>query len=180
MKNSNKTECYKTVSAEWTYNKLKGHLVPAWLEKARDTIPRSSASILKPDRIMCEATEQEASEDSRSTDHIVVNKSWFKSPEVRDTTVTNSDGGNTGVVESWSVSKRRQRLHRAFTNKQSLYVPGYTTRLVSVSIVINNGNNVVHEKKHCFFNRKANIKFQEQGREGFFLTHNSLVRSPLC
>ena len=68
------------------------------MKKAPGTKPGSLASSQKSDRASSEATEQDLVVDSGSTDHIVVNKNWFKSIREIDTTVTNPDGGNTKVL----------------------------------------------------------------------------------
>ena len=79
MKGHMKSECNKREKNECTFCRQKGHLVQACMKKAPSTKPGSLASSLKSDRASSEATEQDLVVDSGSTDHIVVNKKWFKS-----------------------------------------------------------------------------------------------------
>ena len=68
------------------------------MKKVPGTKPRSLVSCLNSDRASSEATEQDLFVDSGSTDHIVVNKNWFKSIREIHTTVTKPYGGNTKVL----------------------------------------------------------------------------------
>ena len=104
MKGHMKSECYKREEAECTFCKQKGHLKQACMKKTPGTKPESWASSLKSDRASSEATEQDLVIDSGITDHIVVNKNWFKSIGEIDTTVTNPDGGNTIVLRIGEVA----------------------------------------------------------------------------
>ena len=84
------------------------------------------------------------------TDHIVVNKNWFKSLGEIDTTVTNPDRGKTkvlGIGEVQVLAKDVKGRTKPLILKKALYVPEYRTNLISVSSIIDNGQKVVHEKK---------------------------------
>ena len=98
MKAHMKSECYKREKAECTFCKQKGHLVQACMKKAPGTKRGSLAWSLKSDRASSETTEQDLVVDWRSTDHIVVNKNWFKGKRENDTTVTNPGGGKTKIL----------------------------------------------------------------------------------
>ena len=98
MKGDMKSEFYKREKAECTFCKLKGHLLKACMEKAPGTKPGSLASRLESEGASSETIEQDLVVDSGSTDHIVVNKNWFKSIRENDTTVTNPGGGNTKIL----------------------------------------------------------------------------------
>ena len=73
--------------AECTYCKKKGHLEQACIIKDKSTGPRSLDSSLKSDRNTSDATQQDLVLDSGSTDHVVVNKNWFKSLRELDVAV---------------------------------------------------------------------------------------------
>ena len=173
MKGHMKSECYKREKAECTFCKQKGHLVQPCMKKAPSTKPGSLASSLKSDRASSEATEQDLVVDSGSTDHIVVNKNWFKSIGEIDTTVTNPDGGNTkvlGIGEVEASAKDVKGRTKPLIMKKALYVPGYRTNLISVSSIIDNGHKVVHEKKNSYLCLKSKEKFPiTRKRKLFFL-----------
>ena len=69
------------------------------MKKAPGAKPGCLVSSLKSDRASSEAAEQGLVVNSRSTDHMVVNKNCFKSIREIVATVTNPDGGNTKVVK---------------------------------------------------------------------------------
>ena len=156
-------DCYIKDKAECTYCKKKGHLEKVCIQKAKATSPGCLASSLKSDRNTSEATQQDLVVDSGSTDHIVVNKIWFKSLRELDTTVTNADGGNTkvlGIGEVEILAKDVKGRNKPLILKKTLYVPEYRTNLISVSSIIDNGHKVVHEKKRSFLCLKSNEKCQ--------------------
>ena len=68
------------------------------MKNAPGTKPESLASNSKSDRISNKATEQNLVVDSRSTNHMIMNKNLFKSMREFDTTATNPDSGNTKVL----------------------------------------------------------------------------------
>ena len=103
MKGHMKSECYKRERAECTFCKQKGHLVQGCIKKATRTRPGSLTSSLKSDRASSEATEEDLVVDSGSTDHIVVNKNWFKSIGEIDATVSNPDAGNSKILRIGEV-----------------------------------------------------------------------------
>ena len=95
MKGHMKAECYKREKAECTFCKQKGHLEKACNKKELKGGEHGSlASSLKSGE-SSEATAKDLVVDSGSTDHVIVNKNWFKNLKEVNTTVTNPDGGNT-------------------------------------------------------------------------------------
>ena len=78
MKGHMKSHCSKREKAECTFCKQNGHLVRACMKKTPGTKLGSLASSLKSDRASSGATDQDLVVDSGSTEHIVVNKNWFK------------------------------------------------------------------------------------------------------
>ena len=70
MKAHIKNEWYK--KAEYTYCKLKGQLVQAYLKKAQDTKPGSVTSCQKSERGTSAAREQDLIVDAASRQHMVV------------------------------------------------------------------------------------------------------------
>ena len=175
MKGHMKSECYKREKAECTFCKQKGHLVQACMKKAPGTKPGSLASSLKSDRASSEATEQDLVVDSGSTDHIVVNKNWFKSIREIETTVTNPDGGNIkvlGIGEVEVLAKDVKGRTKPLILKKALYVPGYRTNLISVSSIIDNGHKVVHEKRNSYLclKSKENFPITRKGKLFFLPT----------
>ena len=104
-----------------------------------------------------------------------MNKNWFKSIREIDTTVTNPDGGNTkvlGIGEVEVLAKDVKGLTKPLILKKALYVTGYRTNLISVSIIIDNGHKVVHEKKISYLCLKSKEKFPitRKGKLFFLLT----------
>ena len=100
MKGHLKTDCYHKDKAECTYCKLKGHFEKACIKKTKESKGAkhgSLASSLKSGD-SSEATAKDLVVDSGSTDHVIVNKNWFKNMKPIDTTVTNPDGGDTKVL----------------------------------------------------------------------------------
>ena len=172
MKGHMRSECYKRKKAECTFCKQKGHLVQACMKKAPSTKPVSLASSLKSDRASSGAKEQDLVVDSGSTDHIVVNKNWFKSIREIDTTVTNPDGGNTkvlGIGEVEVLAKDVKERTKPLILKKALYVPGYRTNLISVSSILDKGHKVVHEKKNSYLCcLKSKEKFPITGKGKLF------------
>ena len=81
---------------------MKGHLEKACNKKTRENKGGASAhgslaSSLNSGN-SSEATSKDLVVDSGSTDHVIVNKSWFRNLREIETTVTNPDGGNTKVL----------------------------------------------------------------------------------
>ena len=79
-----------------------------------------------------------------------MNKNWFKSLREFDTTVINPDGGNTralGIGELEVLARDVKGCTDPSILGKALYVPGYRTKLISVSSIIDKGYKVVHEKK---------------------------------
>ena len=135
MKSHMKSECYRREKGECLFCKQKGHLLQACMRKAPGTKPGNSASSLKSDRTSSETTEQDLVVDSGSTEHIVVNKTSFKSIGELDTTVTNPDGGNTNVLRIGKVealAKAVKGRTKPLILKKAINLPGYRTNLVSV------------------------------------------------
>ena len=96
------------------------------MKKAPGIKPGSLVSSLKSDKASSKATEQDLVVESGSTDHIVVNKSWFISIREIDTTVTNPDGGNTkvlGIGEVEVLARDVKGCTKPFILKKALYVP---------------------------------------------------------
>ena len=154
------------------------------MKKAPGTKPGSLASSLKSDRASSEATEQDLVVDSESTDHIVVNKTWFKSIGEIDTTVTNPGGGNTKVLRKGQVevlAKDIKGRTKPLILRKALYVPGYRINLISVSSIIDNGHKVVHEKKNSYLCLESKEKFPIT-RKGklFFFALDPKGKTPLC
>ena len=103
---------------------------------------------------MSEATDQDLVVHSGSLDHIVVNKNWFTSLGETDTTVNNPDGANTkvlGIGEVEVLAKDGKGRTEPLILKKALNVPGYRTKLISVSSIIDNGQKKFHGKKTVFF-----------------------------
>ena len=73
---------------------MKGHFEDACIKKTKHG---SLASRLKSGN-SSEATAERFVVDSDSTDHVIVNKNWFKNIKALDTTVTNPDAGDTKVL----------------------------------------------------------------------------------
>ena len=149
MKGHIKPDCYKRKRAECNFLKQKGHPVQACIKKAPGTKLGSLASSLESNRASSETTEQGLVVHSRTTDHIIVKKTWFRS--IRESDTTNPDGGNTkvlGIGEVEVLAKIFKENTEPLILKKALYVPRYRTNLISVSNTIDKGRKVVHEKKN--------------------------------
>ena len=153
-----KSECHKKERALCIFCKQKGHLVQACMKKATCTQPGSLASSLKSDRATSEATEQDLVVDSESTDHIVMNKNWFRSIREMDTTVTNPNVCNTKVLGKEEVEVLVEDV-KGRTKPLILNVPECRTNLISLSSIIDKGHKVVHEKKKSFLCLKIKEHF---------------------
>ena len=162
MKGHTKSECCKREKTECTFCKQKGHIVQGCMKKAPGTEPGSLTWSLKSARASSEATEQDLVVDSGSTDHIVVNKNWFKSIREINIKVTNPDGGKTkvlGIGEVEVLARDIKRCIRLLQLKKALYAPGYRTNLITVSGIIDKGHKVVDEKKNSYLCLKSREKF---------------------
>ena len=163
MKGHLKTDCYHKDKAECTYCKLKGHFEKACIKKTKESKGAkhgSLASSLKSGD-SSEATAKDLVVDSGSTDHVIVNKNWFKNMKPIDTTVTNPDGGDTkvlGIGEVEILAKDVNGKTKPLVLRKALFVPGYRTNLISVSSIVDNGHKVVHEAKMSFLCLKSNEK----------------------
>ena len=105
------------------------------MKKAKDSKPGSLASSLKSDSEMRETTDQDLVIDSGSTDHVIVQRSWFKNLRELDTSVTNPDGGNTkvlGIGEVEILAGDAQGRKKRLLLRKSLFVPAYGTNILSV------------------------------------------------
>ena len=77
---------------------MKGHLVQPCKYEARESQAESLASSLRSANEISEATDQDFVIDSGSTEHVIVQKNWFRNLRELDTSVTNPDGGNTKIL----------------------------------------------------------------------------------
>ena len=113
--------------------------------------------------------------DSGSTDHVIVQKSWFENLRELDTSVTNPDGGNTkvlGIGEVEVLARDAQGREKLLVLRKALFVPGYRTDLISVSSVIYNGHKIVHHKTQSFLclKSKETIPIERKGKLFFIRT----------
>ena len=78
MKGHMKAECYKREKTEYTFCKQKGHFEKACNTKELRGGKHASLTTSLKSRESSKATAKDLSVDSGSTDHIIVNKNWFK------------------------------------------------------------------------------------------------------
>ena len=130
-----------------------------------------------------EATAKDLVVYSGSTDHVIVNKNWFKNLKEIETTVTNPDGGNTnvlGIGESEVLAKDVKGKTKSLVLRKALFVPGYRTSLISVSRIVDNGHTVVHDAKIISSASKAKRNSHQKKMKSFLSTHDPKARKPLC
>ena len=175
MRGHTKEQCYKRDQAQCTFCKKKGHLVQACKIKARESQAESLASSLKTANDFSEATDLDLVIDSGSTDHVIVQKNWFRNLKELNTVVTNPDGGNTkvlGIGEVVVLAKDIQGKALPLVLKNALFVPGYRTNLLSVSSGIDNGHKIVHQKGKSLLclKSKDTIPIERKGKLFFLQT----------
>ena len=168
-----KADCFHKDKAECNYCKMKGHFEKACMKKAESSKGGkhgSLASSLKSGG-SSEATAKDLVVDSGSTDHVIVNKNWFKNFKEIETTVTNPDGGNTsvlGIGEVEVLAKDVKGKTKSLVLRKALFVPGYRTNLISVSRIVDNGHTVVHDAKNNFLCLKSKEKFPIKRKGNLF------------
>ena len=165
-----KAEYHKREKAECTFCKRKGHLKNTYNKKEPKGGKHGSvASNLKSGE-SSEATAEDLVVDSGSTDHVIVNKNWFKNMKEVDTTVTNPDGGNTKVLAIGEVDVLAQDVKgrtKPLVLRKTLYVPRYRTNLISVSSIVDNGHKVVQDAKNSLLCLEIKEKFPRKEMEIF-------------
>ena len=172
-KGHRKADCYHKDRAECTHCKMKGHLERAYMKKNTENkggTHRSFASSLNSGN-SSEATTKDLVVDSGSTDHVIVNKSWFRNLKEIETTVTNPDGGNTKVLGIGEVEVQAKDIKgriKPLILRKALFVPGYRTNLISVSRVVDNGHKIVHDKKNSFLCLKSHENFPIKRKGNLF------------
>ena len=109
--------------------------------------------------------------DSGSTDHVMVNRIWFKNIKALDTTVTDHDGRDTkvsGIKEVEIIVKDVNGKTKPLVLRKVLVVSGNQTNLFSVSSFVDNGHKVVHEEKTSFLCPKSNKKIPKTRKRNLF------------
>ena len=109
---------------------MKDNLVQACKKKAGESEAESLASGPRSANEIGEATDQDLVLDSGSTDHVIVEMSWFKNPAELDTDVSDLDGGNTkvlGIGQVEILAKGTQGKLVPLVLWEALFSPGYRT-----------------------------------------------------
>ena len=101
-----------------------------------------------------------------------MDKNSFKSLRELDTTFTNPDGGSTkvlGIRKVEGLAKDVKVCNKILVLKSALYVPGYRTKLISVSSIIGNAHKVVQVKKKKLSLPGTQRKNSNNRKREFFL-----------
>ena len=154
--------CYKKDNAVCSICKAKGHLASACKHQQKSP-HKGLASSLSADSSF-EVSKTDLVVDSGSTDHMMIDKTWFKNYQKLETTVNNPDGGKTKVegIGDVDVEARDSKgvLHK-LTFEKVLHVPEYKTNLISVSSLV--------QKQHELFHTKAKSVLKLRSKESFRL-----------
>ena len=157
------TECYKC--------KKKGHI--AKYCKAPNGSTSQSPTCLKADSLSSTSISDFVI-DSGSTDHIVVERSWFQTYTKIENSVTNPDGGVTKVEGKGDVAIRATDTKGnsiSLILQDALHVPGYRTNLVSVANMTRKGHEVLHTVDSSLLKLTNGSKFLlKQKGKLFFLS----------
>ena len=118
--------------------------------------------------------------DSSSTDHVIVQNSCSRNPRELDTNVTNPDSGNTevlGIGEVEILAKHTLKKLKPLVLKGALFLSRYRTNFVSVSSIVDNGYENVHEKGQNVLCLKSQgtIPIERKGKLSFLRTSLNLV-----
>ena len=139
--------CYKKDNAVCSICKAKGHLASASKHQPK-TLHKGLASSLNADSSI-EVSKTDLVVDSGSTDHMMIDKTWFKNYQKLETTVNNSDGGKTKVEGIGDVDVEAgdtKGVLNKLTFEKVLHVPEYKTNLNSVSSLVQNNTNCFTQK----------------------------------
>ena len=154
--------CYKKDNALSSICKAKGHLASAYKHQQKSP-HKGLASSLSADSSF-EVSKTDLVVDSGSTDHMMIDKTWFKKYQKLETTFNNPDGGKTKVegIGDVDVEARDTKgvLHK-LTFEEILHVPEYKTNLISVSSLV--------QKQHGLFHTKAKSVLKLRSKESFRL-----------
>ena len=161
--------CYKKDNAVCSICKAKGHLASACKHQQKSPHKGLASSLSAGSSF--EVSKTDLVVDSGSTDHMMIDKTWFKNYQKLETTVNNPDGGKTKVegIGDGDVEARDTKgvLHK-LTFEKILHVPEYKTNLISFSRLV--------QKQHELFHTKAKSAKSESFRlirrgKLFFLPH---------
>ena len=154
--------CYKKNNAVCCISKAKSHLASAC--KHHQKSPHKGLAFSLSEESSFEDSKTDLVVDSGSTDHMMIDKTWFKDYQKLETTVNNPDGGKTkvegiGVID---VESRNTAivLHKLGFEKV-LHVREYKTNLISVSSLV--------QKQHKLFHTKAKSVLKPRSKERFGL-----------
>ena len=154
--------CYKKDNAVCSICKAKGHLASACKQQQKSP-NKGLASSLSAESSF-EISKTDLVVDSGSTDHMMIDKTWFKNYQKLETTVNNPDGGKTKVegIGDVDVEARDTKgvLHK-LTFEKVLHVPEYKTNLISASSLV--------QKEHELFHTKAKSVLKLRSKESFRL-----------
>ena len=139
--------CYKKDNAVCSICKAKGHLASACKQQQKSP-HKGLASSLSAESSF-EVSKTDLLVDSGSTDHMMIDKTWFKNYQKVETTVNNPDGGKTKVegIGDVDVEARNTKgvLHK-LTFEKFLHVPEYKTNLISVSSLVQKKTRIISHK----------------------------------
>ena len=148
--------CYKKDNAVCSICKAKGHLASACKHQQKSP-HKGLASSLSADSLF-EVSKTDLVVDSRSTDHMMIDKTWFKNYQKLETTVNNPDGGKKvegiGVVDV-EAQDTKGVLHK-LTFEKVLHVSEYKTNLNSVSSLVQKQHELFHTKADSVLKLRSN------------------------
>ena len=116
------------------YSRLKGRLASA-CKHQQESSHKGLAPSLSTESSF-EVSKTELVVDSRSTDQMMIDKTWFKNYRKLENTVNNPDGGKTKVEGIGDVdveARDTKGVLYKLTFEKVLHVPEYKTNLISVS-----------------------------------------------
>ena len=153
--------------------KAKGHLASAC--KHQQKSPQNGLASSLSANSSFEVSKTDIVVDSGSTDHMMIDKTWFKNYQKLETTVDNPDGRKTKVegIGDVDVEARDSKgvLHK-LTFEKILHVPEYKPNLISVSSLVQNQHELFHTKSKSVlkFRSKESFRLIRRGKL-FFLPY---------
>ena len=175
-------DCYKKETAFCSNCKTKGHLAAACNNQPKSS-HKGLASSLNSEK-MSDVSKFDLVVDSGSTDHIMIDRTWFKNYQKLETTVNNPDGGKTKVegIGDVEIEARDSRgvLHK-LTFQKVLHVPEYKTNLISVSSLVQKKHEVMHYQNQSILklSSKESFKLSRRGKL-FFLPYKKENKKYFC
>ena len=154
MRGHTEDGCYKSEQVPCSLCKKEGHLLQSCKKEATESKAASSAFSLKSANDFSEATDHDLVKESGSTEIVIVQKSSFRNLKELNRVVENPVGGNTKFLRKGEVkvlAKDNQGEALLLVLENELFVPGYWTKLVSVSSIVDNGHNMFIRKKKFIF-----------------------------